>query len=362
MDEAAVFSIHGFCQRVLTEFAFESGQGFELEVLADDAELWRAAVQDWWRRTAYPLRPAEARLFDAAVGDLEGLRGRLAPLLRSPAPELLPAVASVTEVLDRLAPALLQLADIAAEWRNRREDLASALLGSKALKQAKGTPFRPDALRASLAELDAYFAPAPSVSAGESPGEAPAEPPPPGFKVLDATVIRAHLKKGKIDPALEDPFFERCAEVNAVIAGIVSDLRVAASADAAAFARAQVRRVKADAGLLSYDDMLTHLRDALADTDGSGAADGTDATRGTGAAALVRAVTARYPVAMIDEFQDTDPLQWEIFRRLYLDGHRRADYCSSATPSRPSTASAAATSSPTCRRSAPSRSRSAPPC
>jgi len=93
--------------------------------------------------------------------------------------------------------------------------------------------------------------------------------------------------------------------------GIHRDLRIAALADAAEFAHAQVRQAKADGGLLGYDDMLTHLRDALA---------------GPAGAALAAAVTERFPVAMIDEFQDTDPLQWDIFQRLYLDGPGRGLY------------------------------------
>ncbi|MGD9409040.1 MAG: exodeoxyribonuclease V subunit beta, partial [Thiohalocapsa sp.] len=293
MDEAAVLSIHGFCQRALTEFAFNSGQGFGLEVLTDDSELWRTAVQDWWRRTAYPLTAAEAELFQSAVGDLDGFRRQLDPLLSNPQPALLPAVFDAPGVLGRFDALLPQLAGIAAEWRQERARLSAALLGSPALKRAQKTPFHPDVLAASLAELDDYLA------------ADPMRPPPTCFQALDAEVIQAQLKKNKTDPALDDPFFSRCAEIRTALEAIHRDLRAAALADAAAFARKQVRKAKSDGGLLSYDDMLTHLRDAL---------------EGEGGDALAAAVTERFPVAMIDEFQDTDPLQWVIFRRLYLDG------------------------------------------
>ena len=56
--------------------------------------------------------------------------------------------------------------------------------------------------------------------------------------------------------------------------------------------------------LFTYDDMLTRLRDALADPD-----------RGPAAAARLR---ERYRVVMVDEFQDTDPVQWEILRRAFV--------------------------------------------
>lgn len=77
-----------------------------------------------------------------------------------------------------------------------------------------------------------------------------------------------------------------------------------------AFARdvvAEVRRRKRVRRLLDYDDLLTRLRDALADPEG-----------GQAAAERVR---SRYSVVLVDEFQDTDPVQWEILRTAF-HGHR----------------------------------------
>jgi exodeoxyribonuclease V beta subunit len=51
-DAAAVFTIHGFCQRVLTECAFESGQPFASELLPDEHDLLQEVVDDFWRRGA----------------------------------------------------------------------------------------------------------------------------------------------------------------------------------------------------------------------------------------------------------------------------------------------------------------------
>jgi ATP-dependent exoDNAse (exonuclease V) beta subunit len=55
-------------------------------------------------------------------------------------------------------------------------------------------------------------------------------------------------------------------------------------------------------GTLSFDDLLTDLRDALRSPEATGA---------------VEALRSRYKVALIDEFQDTDSVQWEIFSRLF---------------------------------------------
>jgi exodeoxyribonuclease V beta subunit len=51
-DQAAIFTIHGFCQRALQEFAFECSHDFDAEVISGDA-LLRELCTDWWRRVRY---------------------------------------------------------------------------------------------------------------------------------------------------------------------------------------------------------------------------------------------------------------------------------------------------------------------
>ena len=69
--------------------------------------------------------------------------------------------------------------------------------------------------------------------------------------------------------------------------------------------RREVEHRKRTAGILTYDDLLTRLRTTLADD-----------VRGAAAAARLR---EHYEVVLVDEFQDTDPVQWEILRRAFGD-------------------------------------------
>jgi exodeoxyribonuclease V beta subunit len=71
--------------------------------------------------------------------------------------------------------------------------------------------------------------------------------------------------------------------------------------------RAQVQERKRRRRLMDYDDLLVQLRDALVDP-----------TTGPDARARVR---GRYAVVMVDEFQDTDPVQWQILESAF-HGHR----------------------------------------
>ena len=66
---------------------------------------------------------------------------------------------------------------------------------------------------------------------------------------------------------------------------------------------AEIERRKTQNHLLTFNDMLTRVRDALDDP----------------SAGLLETIAERYDVALIDEFQDTDPVQWDIFRKGFVD-------------------------------------------
>ncbi len=70
--------------------------------------------------------------------------------------------------------------------------------------------------------------------------------------------------------------------------------------------RARVEQRKRQVGLYTFDDMQTRLLDALRHPE-------------TGEAAKQR-LRDRFPLVLVDEFQDTDPVQWEILRESFV-GH-----------------------------------------
>jgi exodeoxyribonuclease V beta subunit len=290
MDEAAIYTIHSFCQRALTEFAFNSGQQFQMDVLTDDSDLWRQAVQDWWRRTSYSLDQPRARLFRDSLEDLDSFRTLLRSLLGPQQKRLLPEVPSLAIVLARLDEQMPDLAALAELWRTDGTRLCEILLESKGLSRAQSCAYQGDRLRLALANLDGYF---------KAGGD---QPPPECFEVLTAECIAASRTK-KLAPELGDPFFARCGRLWQDLARLQRDLRVAALAEATVFARQRVREAKQQAQWLAFDDLLTEMHAAL---------------RGPSGDALASAIREQFPVAMIDEFQDTDPVQYGIFRRLYL--------------------------------------------
>ena len=88
-DEAAIFTIHGFCQRVLSDRAFESAMPFEAKLLPDESGLLREVVDDFWRLNVHSAEPLWASyLLNQRADDpdhlLQGLRRCL--LYTSPSP------------------------------------------------------------------------------------------------------------------------------------------------------------------------------------------------------------------------------------------------------------------------------------
>lgn len=55
IDQAAIYTIHGFCQRMLVENAFESGSRFQNEFITDESQLKAQVVADHWRQSFYGL-------------------------------------------------------------------------------------------------------------------------------------------------------------------------------------------------------------------------------------------------------------------------------------------------------------------
>ncbi|TML96357.1 MAG: exodeoxyribonuclease V subunit beta, partial [Actinobacteria bacterium] len=69
--------------------------------------------------------------------------------------------------------------------------------------------------------------------------------------------------------------------------------------------RDELERRKRRLGVMTYDDLLTRLDDTL---------------RGPGGPAAAARLRERYRVVLVDEFQDTDPVQWDIMRRAFGEG------------------------------------------
>lgn len=299
MDEATIYTINGFCQRALTDHAFSSGQPFEMELVSDDDALWEDALKDWWRRAAYELDAPDLRLFLGELGSLEQFLKAQRALRHIRDTQVLPQSDEDMQALyARWRAQVTPLQKLAGQWQARAERLSDILLSSPALSRAKNKGgYQRDELSGSLQLLDAYFR---STDLRSVPDQ---------LQLLSAGYFR-DFKLKKEDPALQDPFFLECEIIVDEMNLLRKRFGITALLDATASARLRVERVKALTRTISFNDQLTRLHDALLGPSG------TD---------LARALQRSFPVAMIDEFQDTDRVQYHIFRELFLQKQLSAE-------------------------------------
>lgn len=288
LDEAPIHTIHGFCKKVLEESAFESGLPLECTFLQEERTIIEQAALDFWRERIYPQEILAAYV---AANNLtpKSLLDSALPLLqhekvaiRPPAPELEALLAQVGD----------DLAALRAEWDGA--ELLRHLHALPALSQAKDN-------KAALAlrqpeEVIARLAAA--VAADDITALLPALMP------VAAENVRNAIKSKKEREAFQPHGFSLLAEqIGQTLAEIDKALRI----DFCAEVRRRSEGEKLRLNALSFGDLLSKLAQALRDP--------------RLGPQLRRSVRARYRVALIDEFQDTDPLQLHIFRDLFAQTH-----------------------------------------
>ena len=287
LDLAAIHTIHGFCQRVLRDFAFESGTPFDTELITDERDLRRAAAEDFWRRRVAPAGRAEAAwMLEELPEGPESLLDLLKASLGSAPPQLVEldreglirGLAAVDDLHRRLAEA----------WPIARPDMSALLLDGGALK---GNVYRLSAVDRAIAEMDA-------LCDGPPPSKVPEK-----LALFTPGKLEASTKKGHTTPT--HPFFALCGELAALdLPGLARTRRAVLLGNALAFLREELRRRKRERRVTYFDDLLSETAEALAGPRGP---------------ALAEGIRARFPQALVDEFQDTDRLQYRIIESVYGD-------------------------------------------
>ena len=281
MDEAAVFTIHGFCQRMLKQNAFESGALFETEFLTDDSQLRLQAVSDYWRAEFYPVDKALASSVRALWPSPAALLREMGSWLDNSELEIHPALGDET-LAARHQAAMSRIGAVKDAWLAQGDEIRRQTEGQIKLYTGKN-------YEGWLAKIGDW-----------------AQDPTSGYTLpkdlerFGQETLEAKLSKGKALPTL--PLFTQIDELLASR----PDIRDLILQRAARVVRSRMQSSKRQAHQLSFDDLLKDLDGALGSSLGE---------------RLCDRIRATYRVAMIDEFQDTDPQQYRIFHRLY-GGHQ----------------------------------------
>jgi exodeoxyribonuclease V beta subunit len=308
MDESAVSTIHSWAYRMLKEHAFDSGNLFRQELVADQSDLLRDAVNDYWRNRFYPLEESAAGVVHAAFASPSVLQHALAPLLKREDAQLVhaglpPDPAELDRCLQAAAAtraACQQAEDDARAAYRADADGVSDLLG-ELRPGMHGNTYRgvnDDSTFAGwLDELDAW-------GHGRVQTSGFVEKLAPG---------RIKLKNNYSPP--EHPFFERLEtwqQTSAAQSEQEQQLRPLILADARVWVRQRLEQQLAERSEMGFDELLKRLDAAL---------------HGPKGETLAHRVRTQFPVALIDEFQDTDPVQYRIFDRIYRAAENDQSCC-----------------------------------
>ena len=284
-DEAPIYTIHGFCQRTLQDRAFESASLFDAELVADQSLILRQILEDFWRKhvltaggvaAGYVLKNERSpESFLPLIHNC--LRHRFLKVLSPVAGRALPALAQELESA---------FARVQETWQQDKDTIKGffgdhAAWGNKPYNRSDETELLFAGVEAGLARSD--FS-----------AEALAS-----LEHFTTGALQEHrAKKSKSFPP-SHPFFDRCAELAA------AEQRFLAGLDwhALEFTKSELPRRKNATKTQSFEDLLNRLYDALESPAGD---------------KLAAALRDQYTAALIDEFQDTDPVQYRIFQKVFV--------------------------------------------
>ena len=315
-DNAPIFTIHGFCHRILQDYAFENGSLFTNERISDgpllDTLLKDQMRRDWPRRygdqlpallkiSGFADRPeAVGRLIRALAGGLyrpstgdlllPHMDGNDPPGLMAALTERIFSLKQMMGPAGRFGQCYARLNFNAAAKRSLLEKIVQPI--EAYLQTIPGPQASPDLVRFSDLILAIR-----KVRSRDKQG-------------IRALVPDKWLKSGE---NLSDcPCLMEVVQAVESLDRLHDQMAYLLIGAAAHRLKRDGQACKAANGWISYDDMLSSVLQGL---------------RASGGHHLRRQLRQRFRVAMVDEFQDTDPIQWQIFKDLFIDADAESHDC-----------------------------------
>ncbi|HIJ77834.1 MAG: exodeoxyribonuclease V subunit beta [Desulfobulbaceae bacterium] len=293
IDNAAISTIHGFCHRVLQQHALDSGLLFDLELTGATSDLLQEVVEDFWVESFYHMDRRLAALVRKAIDgkDLIKFAGQVSGKRDYPVvggDDAPMAIAGLVELCDETYQQARQC------WQAEKATISQLFDNAQGLA-AQGKRLLADGL---LARIDDFLA-------GDKPLSYLVQKDcrlitdgnlhDPGAKIFTATAI----KKGQVP---ENPFFTLWHQLVTAYEQLGERLRIDFLKEAALYVRSELPARLVAHNLQSFDDLLHSLDHALGKGEGH---------------LLAAKIRQKHPAALIDEFQDTDPVQYRIFNTIY---------------------------------------------
>lgn len=277
LDETAVLTIHSFCQKTLNEFAFETDQLFGAEMIQDTRALIEEEVQKFWRKYVTTLH---IRLLEKIwePGMMEGITTALNEHMGGkryyayePGKHYHIKAKEQEEWLKQL--------DVVDDKKVTAENELHAFVKDnqgrlKALCESNA--YAKKALLLCIDDPEQFIS---VVKEKRSSASYIAKLFPDLLEKLDKVALLEEERQGIVQQVISRLY---CFAIQEISAG--------------------VKGYKKRNNLLSYDDMITNLHRSLVEKNNP---------------RLVEVLREKYRAVFVDEFQDTDRMQYEIFERAF---------------------------------------------
>jgi|WetSurMetagenome_2_1015567.scaffolds.fasta_scaffold05661_6 exodeoxyribonuclease V beta subunit len=293
-DEAAIFTIHSFCRKVLQEFAFESGALFDVELAGDQSDILDEIAQDFWRKNIYQ---ANSLFLDYLIAQKFTLDNFISLLNKSswytnwdfltliPKTKIKPLPFS-EESYQTQFKIVQQL------YQQYQGDIYNALFNALETKNLNGQTYPKKWLTNWLQDLNAF---------ARSTQITPILPE--KFQKFTFNELSKNAKNNQI---FDHSFFKESQLLFDQATTLLMHYQqqvIQLKHRLLNYANKELKKRQQQQHIQSFDDLLIDLYHAL--------------EKSKEREKLVNVINYKYKAALIDEFQDTDNLQYKIFYQLF---------------------------------------------
>ncbi len=311
IDNADITTIHGFCNRILTREALDIGSPLDIQATTDDEnfEIVKSIVHDYWKSQILSLHPSDLKGIYLAGITLDKLVNYLVEIDNDPSLNFIIDQAnfdiskSLSSQFNNCKKRCWE--DFTDLWKkggiNLNKDLKGLALSLRELGKNDTKPFSPKPRRDRYLELNEWVNDLNvNYKTTQSCG--------PFYEEIRAqSLIKEYFHPQKMSEVLRRNNMDEYKSIDSELQQAIADLWDKPSEFVLEYSLCwtlkALRERRKQSGLISYSEQLKVLDPKHNEV--------------TSSKSLLQKVSLDYRVALIDEFQDTDPVQWRIFKEAF---------------------------------------------
>jgi len=274
LDRLHISTIHGFCRRVIADNAFESGALLDTQLVGNQEFIKQEIIYDFWRNYIYSESPLFIDFLNKKGFNPENASRLIDQYLIRPYVKVIPEhIDSIdkTEVLERDYLEIFK--QVCKLWdRNLIEDLINQNKVDRKI-------YKKRSLEKWLSYLDD------------------------SLNLYNFGLLKSDIVKRLVWLEIDHPFFKQIRKLSQIQEKLENNYHkrlIFLKKALIEFTEKGLEKKKHLKNIMSFDDLIRFVHRSIQEQE-----------------ILVNALRNRFSAAMIDEFQDTDSLQYEIFKRIF---------------------------------------------